>query len=139
MNTAAIVKRALLISVIVIAIGGTVAALVAGFVVGPRAVGGVIVGAAVALLYSALTTVAVLIGTKRQGTEMMVIIMGSWMVKLVLFVIIIMVIKATHLVDLSWCFWALVGASIIGLLVDMFVMLKAREPYVDVLLPGEER
>lgn len=139
MNTAAIVKRALVVSVLIIAALGIVAAVVAGITVGPRAVGGVIVGALVALGYSAFTALSVIIGTKREGTEMMVIVLGGWMVKLVLFFVIIFVIKATNFVDLSWCFWALVCASIVGLLVDLFVLLKAREPYVDVLLPGDEK
>lgn len=131
------VKRALTVSCIVILGLAIIVGIIAGGVGGMRAAGGVIIGAVVSLAYSSLTGIGVIVGSKRDNFSLMIIVCGGWLAKLIVFFGIILLVKALNIVDLTWCFWALVGAAIIGLIVDATILLTSRTPYVDVLLPTE--
>ena len=121
-----VLTRGTLFSLVVAALGGGIGFLVNGQ---PGLFGGLI-GAALALVFSSLTALSVLLGARLPLGGFFGLVLGGWILKLVIFMLLIVNLKGAAWLDGKTLFFALV-ASIIGTLtIDSMAVLKARIPVV---------
>lgn len=98
-------------------------------------------GVALAILFLALTPLSVLIANRWYGREMFAtvffgIVMGSWLLKLVVFVVAIVILRGQDWVVPLIIFLALVAGIVVSLVIDAVVFTRMRMPYVsEVSLP----
>ncbi|GAB3276982.1 hypothetical protein B5M43_004905 [Microbacterium sp. MEC084] len=124
-------------TLVIAAVGGAIGFAVAG-------VDGMLsafAGAAIAALFMLLTAVSILVANRWFGDALYVpiffgIVLGGWLLKLVLFIVALMLLRGQPWIEPVVFFVALVVSVIASLAVDGIAMLRSREPYVDVSLPG---
>lgn len=127
-------------------IGGAalVVAAVVGFLVaqGPGLWSGV-VGALVGIVFPALTAVSILVANRWYGTPIFLqvffgIVMGAWILKFVLVIVLLLVLS-----DMDWVvplvfYFSLLATAVASLVVDLLVMRAIRVPAAsEVALPEE--
>ncbi|MBX3068519.1 MAG: hypothetical protein KF867_00410 [Cryobacterium sp.] len=101
-----------------------------------------LIGSALGAIFMGLTAVSVLVASslkKRSDPDFRFvgIVMGTWILKLVAFVVIAFWLgRQSWLVP--WVFFLTSVAVVLAfLVVDVIVLQSSRIPYVDVMLPGE--
>lgn len=88
-------------------------------------------GAGLALLFSGLTILSVSLGSKLPLGGFYGLVLGGWLLKLVLFAVVLGLLQDAEFVSGPVLFFALVGAILGGLGIDSYVALKARIPVVE--------
>jgi hypothetical protein len=67
------------------------------------------------------------------------VVMGTWILKFVLFLLAIFLLKDQPWVSTFALFVTLIGGVIVSLITDVTVVAKSRMPYAsDVVLPGQD-
>lgn len=103
--------------------------LVGFLVIGISGVYAALIGSGAAFLFTALTALSVLIGSKLNLAGFLGAVLGGWLVKMVLFLIgFSMLNKAEWLIRESRpiVFFTVVAAVIGGLVIDTMIVSKAR-------------
>ncbi|OIH93481.1 hypothetical protein [Curtobacterium sp. MCBA15_001] len=118
-------------------VGGVVGFLVAG---GPGLAGGLI-GAVMSVVFCGLTAVSVLLAIRFSGGQMISgaffgTIMGMFLVKFVLFIVVLVLLKDRDWVNTPVLAIAIIVGVIGSLVIDVTVIAKGRVP-IDVPLPGD--
>ena len=109
------------------AIGGLVGALVAG----GSGLLSALIGAGMTLIFVTITAVSVLLGAKLSIGGFFGVVMGAWVLKLVLFIVLVKLLLGVSAINGPVLFFTLI-ASIMGtLVVDALVVSKARMPIVE--------
>ncbi len=104
-----------------------------------------LVGAVLAAAFMALTAVSIVVANRvtASGAEFGLffgIIAAAWLVKLVVFVVVILIVRSQPWLSAYVFFFSVVSAVIGSLVADGFAMKRARVPYVgDIPLPGDEK
>lgn len=127
-----------IVTIVIAAVGGGIGFALAG-------VDGMLsafAGAAIAALFMLLTAVSILVANRWFGDALYVpiffgIVLGGWLLKLVLFIVALMLLRGQPWIEPQIFFVALVVSVIASLAVDGIAMLRSRQPYVDVALPGD--
>ena len=143
MTVAPILYRALrdgaIFAAVVAVVAGVVGLLVSGV---PGLIGGLL-GAALSFVYLGLTAVSFLVAgrvTRNDVTSPLFfgIILGVWVLKLVLFVVLALWLRGQTWLDPT-VFFVTVNVAVLGsLVIDSVAVARTRVPYVsDVELPGE--
>lgn len=119
---------AIAIAVVACVLGG----LAAGW---PGVVGGLI-GTAMAVLFLAITAASILLANRFIGSDLFVgiffgVVLGSWLVKFVIFIVLAIVLKSQPWLNPVVLFLSLIAGVISSLVVDVIVALRSRVPYVD--------
>jgi hypothetical protein len=84
-----VLKYTGLLAVLLIVVGGTI-----GFLVdGTDGLVSVLLGTAVAILFSAVTAASMIVAVKFQLAAFFGIVMGSWLLKMVLFIVALLVLR----------------------------------------------
>jgi hypothetical protein len=115
-------------SLLVLAIA-LLGSLVGFLVIGTSGVYAALIGSGAAFLFTALTALSVLIGSKLNLAGFLGAVLGGWLVKMVLFLIgFSMLNKAEWLTRESRpiVFFIVVAAVIGGLVIDTMIVSKAR-------------
>lgn len=115
-------------SLLVLAIA-LLGSLVGFLVIGTSGVYAALIGSGAAFLFTALTALSVLIGSKLNLAGFLGAVLGGWLVKMVLFLIgFSMLNKADWLTRESRpiVFFTVVAAVIGGLVIDTMIVSKAR-------------
>ena len=143
MTVAPILYRALrdgaIFAAVVAVVAGVVGLLVSGV---PGLIGGLL-GAALSFVYLGLTAVSFLVAgrvTRNDVTSPLFfgIILGVWVLKLVLFVVLALWLRGQTWLDPTVFFVTVIVAVIGSLVIDSVAVARTRVPYVsDVELPGE--
>lgn len=135
MSVVPIMKRILLF-------GGILALAIAivGSIVGYLVAGGVgvvsaLIGTAIAVVFLGITALSVLVATRVARGELLSIaffgiVMGAWLAKFVIFLILIILLRDQPWVDTLVLFLSLIAAVIGTLVVDVVVIARSRLPYV---------
>lgn len=138
------VFRRILVQGAVFVIALAVVAGVVGFLVagGPGLVGGLI-GAVMSVVFLALTAVSVLVAIRLSRGQMISgaffgTIMGTFVVKSILFIVVLVLLKGQPWVNTPVLAVAIIAGVIGSLVIDMVVVSKSRVP-IDVRLPGDDR
>jgi hypothetical protein len=115
-------------SLLVLAIA-LLGSLVGFLVIGTSGVYAALIGSGAAFLFTALTALSILIGSKLNLAGFLGAVLGGWLVKMVLFLIgFSMLNKAEWLTRESRpiVFFTVVAAVIGGLVIDTMIVSKAR-------------
>lgn len=124
---------ALLLAVIGAVIGFAVA--------GASGLWSALVAVALAAIFLGLTAGTILVANRWYGDPLYVpiffgAVMGGWIVKFVLFIVVLLVLRGQPWLNPTVFFVALVVSVIVSLVIDVVIMLKMRIPHVgDVSLP----
>ena len=122
-----VAKYSLLLVAVIAVVGGLVGFLVAG----GNGLISALIGALVAFLFSILTIASVFVGSKLSITGFYALVLGGWLIKIVLFGIILVLLRGQPFIE-GGVLFATVVVTILGTLaVDSFAALRARIPVVD--------
>lgn len=102
------------------------------------------VGALVGIVFPALTAVSILVANRWYGTPIFLqvffgIVMGAWILKFVLVIVLLLVLS-----DVDWVvplvfYFSLLATAVTSLVVDLVVLRSARVPAVsEVTLPERD-
>ncbi|HPT95689.1 MAG TPA: hypothetical protein PLA13_03320 [Microbacteriaceae bacterium] len=118
---------------------------VIGYLVdGPNGLWSALVGIVLGGVFLGITAGSILIANRWFGTDLYVpiffaIVLGGWIIKFVIFLVVILVLKEQPWVNPVIMFLAIVFGVLGSLVVDALVLLRMRLPYVsDVKLPGDD-
>lgn len=137
MNASTVFRRALVLSLVLAAVIAVVGGVVSGLVVGQDGVISVLIGTAMAVVFAGITVVSLLAAIKYDITVFFGIIMGAWLLKAVLFLVVLVLLRDAAFVH-DWSLFLSIVAAVIGtLIIDAVVVAKGRLGYVsDIELPG---
>ncbi len=121
-------------------VGSIVGLLVAGL---PGLVSALL-GAALAAVFMGLTGASVAVAQRvtRRSSSLGVyfgIISGAWLGKMIVFVLVSLALIGQPWLNPYLYFFSSLAAVIGSLVADAFALQRARVPYVDVVLPGDEK
>ncbi|MES2093946.1 MAG: hypothetical protein V4531_09070 [Actinomycetota bacterium] len=142
MSAIPILKRILAyggILAIAIAIVGSVVGLILAGTVGLVSA---LIGTTMAVVFLGITAASIVVATRvARGDLLSVaffgIVMGAWLLKLVLFIVLIVLLKDQPWIQTQILFVTVVVAVIGTLVVDVVVIARSRMPYVsDIALPA---
>lgn len=141
MNSAVpVLKKILLwggILAIVVVVGGSIAGYLAA---GWTGVTSALIGTAMAVVFLAITALSILLASRFGIGGFFGIVMGAWLLKFVLFLVLIFLLKDQPWIQPTVLFLCVVVAVVGTLVVDVVVIAKSRMPYVsDIALPGDSR
>lgn len=140
MNSAVPVLKKILVwggilAVVVVVVGSIAGYLAAGW----TGVTSALIGTAMAVVFLAITAISILIASRFGVGGFFGIVMGAWLVKFVLFLVLIFLLKDQSWIQPTVLFLCVVAAVVGTLVVDVVVIAKSRMPYVsDIVLPGEK-
>ena len=139
MNSAVPVLKKILvwggILAVVVVVGGSIAGHLAA---GWPGVTSALIGTAMAVVFLAITALSILIAGRFGIATFFGIVMGAWLLKFVLFLVLIFLLKDQTWIQSTVLFLCVVVAVVGTLVVDVVVIAKSRMPYVsDITLPGE--
>lgn len=127
------------VTAILAVVGGIVGFLVAGTTGMWSALAGVLVAA----VFLGITGASILIANRWFGNDLYVpiffgIVMGGWILKFVVFIVILLVLRGQPWIEPTVFFVAAVVSVLASLVVDVIVMVRMRVPHVsDVELPTD--
>ncbi len=103
---------------------------VGALVAGTPGVWGALIGAAIALVFSGTTTLAMLRTSHTAPGTMMAVIMGTWLGKLAVVVVVLAVLRGMDFYD-RYVLAVVVAVAVIGsALLDYRAVARGRVPYV---------
>ncbi len=88
------------------------------------------IGAAMALVFSALTVLSIWLGGRYSLGVFFGAVMGGWLLKLVLFLGLTVALRGAHFLVRPLFFFTVVAAILASLVIDAFIATKARIPVV---------
>ena len=120
-----------LLALVIAIVAGAIGGLVAGF---PGVVSG-LVGPAMALVFLGITAASILFANRFTGREFFVvaffaIVLGSFLVKFVVFLVLAIVLRDQPWVVPTVLFLSLIAGIVGSLVVDVLVVLRSRMPYI---------
>jgi hypothetical protein len=131
-----VLKYTGLLAVLLVVVGGTIGYLAAG----SDGLISVLLGTAVALLFSAVTAVSMMIAIRFEIAAFFGIVMGAWLLKMVLFIIALVLLRDQSYINTVALFISLVVAIVGTVAIDTLVVTKSRMSYVsDVALPVADK
>ncbi|MGO4299563.1 hypothetical protein [Leifsonia sp. RAF41] len=136
-----VLKYGLILAGAIAIVGMLLGGLFAGWV----GVTSALIGTAMAAVFLSITALSILIANRFIGSDLFVglffgIVLGGWIVKFVLFLVLAVVLRSQPWINPTVLFLSLIAGVIGSLVVDMIVIFRSRMPYAsDVTLPGEKR
>jgi hypothetical protein len=124
---------------VLLVVGGVVGFLVAG----PTGLWSALVGVLMAVVFLAITSVSILVANRWYGDPLYVpiffgIVLGGWIVKFVVFLVVLLVLRDQPWIQPVVFFIAVVVGILSALAVDVVTFLRMRIPHVsDVTLPTD--
>jgi len=134
----AILRYGAFLAVGIALVGGLAGFLAQGWV----GVVSALIGTGMAVFFLGLTAVSILVANRYGEHDFATIIffsvvLGAWLLKFVLFLVLIVLLKDQPFINNLIMFLSLVAGVLGSLVVDLVVVAKSRIPYVsDVRLPG---
>ncbi|HEY2556819.1 MAG TPA: hypothetical protein VGI08_06915 [Diaminobutyricibacter sp.] len=120
-------------------VGAVVGYLFAGWI----GVTSALIGTAMAVVFLGITAASILLANRFFGSDIYVpvffgIVLGGWLLKFVLFIILAFALKGQPWINPAVMFLTLIAGVLGSLVVDVLVVFRSRMPYAsDVTLPGE--
>ncbi|MFP3464729.1 hypothetical protein [Leifsonia sp. SIMBA_070] len=136
-----VLRYGLILAGVIAVVGMLLGGLFAGWV----GVTSALIGTAMAAVFLSITALSILIANRFIGSDLFVglffgIVLGGWIVKFVLFLVLAIVLRDQPWINPVVLFLSLIAGVIGSLVVDMIAVFRSRVPYVsDVTLPGEKR
>jgi hypothetical protein len=135
MSAIPIFKRILAYGGILALVLGIVGSVAGYLVAGGIGVVSALIGTVMAVVFLGITTLSVVIATRvAKGDLLSVaffgIVMGAWLLKFVVFVVLVILLKDQPWVQSTVLFLTLIVAVLGTLIVDVVVIARSRLPYV---------
>ncbi|MGN7800587.1 hypothetical protein [Leifsonia sp. 22587] len=136
-----VLRYGLILAGVIAVVGMLLGGLFAGWI----GVTSALIGTAMAAVFLSITALSILIANRFIGSDLFVglffgIVLGGWIVKFILFLVLAVVLKDQPWINPVVLFLSLIAGVIGSLVVDMVVVFRSRMPYAsDVTLPGEKR
>lgn len=113
-----------------ILIGGIalIASVLGYLLVGQKGLVSALIGASMALVFVSLTALSVWIGGKFSLGGFFGMVMGGWLLKVVLFLVLVGVLKRATFINGPTLFLTLVASILGSLAIDSLVFFRARLP-----------
>jgi hypothetical protein len=115
---------------------------VLGFVfAGAEGLVSALVGTLMAVVFMGITAASILLANRFAGSDVFVgvffgIVLGGWLLKFILFIVLVVVLRSADWLNPMVLFLSLVAGVLASLVVDVLVVARSRMPYVsDVELP----
>lgn len=143
MTAAPILKRILLYGGLLAAAIAIVGGMVGFAVAGSEGLTSALIGTAMAFLFLAVTAGSILLANRSTNSDILSpaffgIVLGGWLLKFVMFLVLVFVLKDQPWIDNTVLFLSIVAGVVGSLVVDVLVVARSRMPYVsDVPLPGD--
>lgn len=138
MSAIPILRRALILGVLFAVVLGLVGSVIGYVAAGAAGVASALIGAAMAAVFLGITALSILLASRYDILAFFGIVMGAWLLKFVLFMILAFALRDQPWIDATVMFLTLVAGVIGTLVVDVVVVAKSRLPYVsDITLPGD--
>jgi hypothetical protein len=133
-----ILRAALIQGAIAAGIIGVIGAVIGGIVAGPTGVWSALVGTVLAIVFLGITALSMLWAQRFTIEVFFAIVMGAWLLKFVLFFVVILLLKDQPWINPTIMFLSIIAGIIVTLVVDVLVITRSRMPTVsDITLPGE--
>jgi hypothetical protein len=136
-----VLKYGLILAGVIAVVGMLLGGLFAGWI----GVTSALIGTIMAAVFLSITALSILIANRFIGSDLFVglffgIVLGGWIVKFVLFLVLAILLRDQPWINPTVLFLSLIAGVIGSLVVDMIVVFRSRVPYAsDVTLPGEKR
>ncbi|MCU1546306.1 MAG: hypothetical protein JWP30_1406 [Homoserinimonas sp.] len=138
MSIVPVMKRVLLYGGVLALAIGVVGSVVGYLVADGSGVISALLGTAMAVVFLAITAISILIASKYNMAAFFGIVMGAWLLKFIVFLVLVLMLKDQPWVHPQVMFLSIVAGVIGTLVVDVVVIAKSRMPYVsDIELPGD--
>jgi hypothetical protein len=138
MTAAPVLKKVLLYGAILAVAIAVIGSIIGGLTVGSVGVVSALIGTAMALVFLAITALSILIASKYNIAAFFGIVMGAWLLKFVLFLVLVFLLKDQPWIHPQVLFLSIVAGVIGTLVVDVVVVARSRMPYVsDITLPED--
>lgn len=138
MSAIPILRRALVygaLFALVLAIAGSLVGYLLADGVG---VVSALIGAAMAAVFLGVTAASILLASKYDLLAFFGIVMGAWLLKFVLFLVLAVILRDQPWIQPTVLFVTLVVGVVGTLVIDVVVVARSRMPYVsDISLPGD--
>lgn len=125
-----VLKRTLLFGFLFAAAIAVVGGVLAGIVAGPVGALSAVIGAVMSALFLGITAASILIAVRYDIVAFFAIVLGSWLVKFVLFIVAALSLRDQPWINPTALFLSLIAGVIASLTVDVVVVMKTRMPYV---------
>ena len=143
MKSATILARALVYGAILTVTIAVVGSVIGFLVAGPEGLWSALIGAGLTALFMVFTSASIVLAAKvtknePSSTLFFGIVLGMWLLKFVVFIVLLVLLQAQPFVQPLILFFSILAAVLGSLVVDVVAFLGARVPYVgDVKLPGD--
>ena len=143
MKSATILARALVYGAILTVTIAIVGSVIGFLVAGPEGLWSALIGAGLTALFMVFTSASIVLAAKvtknePSSTLFFGIVLGMWLLKFVVFIVLLVLLQAQPFVQPLILFFSILAAVLGSLVVDVVAFLGARVPYVgDVTLPGD--
>jgi len=141
MSSNAVFRTALKYSALLALVIAVVGGVIGWSVDGTRGLTSALIGTAMALVFLGITSVSILFANRWSGQDFFVgilfgVVMGSWLLKFVIFLVLGFILKDQPWVNAPILFGSVIVGVIGSLVIDAIVAAKVRVPYVsDEVLP----
>ncbi|WP_036284972.1 hypothetical protein [Microbacterium luticocti] len=137
-----VLRATLIWSAVVTAALAVIGAVVGGIVAGPHGVFSALAGIVLAALFLGITGASILIANRWFGDPLYVpiffgIVLGGWLLKFVVFIVVLLVLRGQPWIQPTVFFVAIVAGVLASLVIDVVVLTRMRIPAVAVELPTE--
>ena len=120
-------KLSLLLAAAVAVVGGGI-----GFLIyGTPGLYSALIGAAVAAVFGGMTILSISIGAKLPLGGFYGMVLGGWLIKLLLFAVLMGLLQSATFISGPMFFFAVVVSVLGGLAVDSYLVLSAKLPAVE--------
>lgn len=104
---------------------------IAGYLIsGTEGLLSAVIGTGLAVVFSALTAASLIAAIRFDIGGFFGIVMGSWLVKMVVFVVLLVVLRGHPFIEPLTLFVSMVVALVGTTVIDAVVVVRARMPYV---------
>ena len=124
-------KSVLIRGSLLIALTAGVGSGVGFLVAGTTGVTSALIGSALALFFTSLTLISVMLGRKLSLAGFFGVVMGGWLVKLIGFALAVGALTGATYIDGPVLFFTLVAAIMGSLVIDSIAVLRARIPVIE--------
>jgi hypothetical protein len=108
-----------------------VGGLLALWAVGMPGLISALIGSAIALSFTSLTAIAVWVGGKLPLGGFYGLVLGGWLAKVIIFVLILSVLNRVEGLNRPTIFFTIVASVLGGLTIDAVAVLRSRVPVVE--------
>ena len=145
MNSAMpVLKNVLKYGSILGAVIAVVGAVVGFLVDGGEGLISALIGAVLAVVFLGVTAASILAANKLAQSDFLspiffIVVLGGWLLKFAVFLVALILLKDQPWINSVVLLLTVIVGVVGSLVVDVLVIARSRQPYVDVALPGDDK